>query len=176
MWPSNKLGKDDQLQLFKLLMKDKAADWLRALPEHKKAEMDLLTRVFITRHKMLRVEKWRQKAEIWERKQGPTECVDDYVAAMQAAVRRIDMPEIYLADAIMQGLQTELRLHVLHSKAKTTDGSEAARVSEVAYSVNTASSSQMDTLNATVGLLLMKMVANSAKTEDQTITPMKVWQ
>jgi hypothetical protein len=40
-----KLGKDDQLQLFQLLMKDRAADWLRALTEHKKADMDVLTRV-----------------------------------------------------------------------------------------------------------------------------------
>jgi hypothetical protein len=95
-------------------MKDRAADWLRALSEHKKADMDLLTREFINRHKMSCVEKWKHKAEIWKQKQGPSESVDDYVAAMQAAAKRIDMPETYLADAIMEGLQPKLRLHVLH--------------------------------------------------------------
>jgi hypothetical protein len=121
------------------------------------------------------VEKWRQKAELWKRKQGSTESVDDYVAAMQAAAKRIYMPETYLADAIMQELQPELRLHVLHSKPETIDEIlETARVSEVAHSANTASSSQMDTLNAKVDLLLTKIVANNAKTEDQTSTPEKV--
>jgi hypothetical protein len=170
-----KLGKDDQSQLFQLLMKDRAADWLRALPEHKKADLDVLTRKFVNRHKMSCVEKWRQKAEIWKRKQGSTESVDDYVAAMQAAARRIDMPETYLADAIMQGLQQDLRLHVLHSKAETIDEIlEAAKVSEVAHSANTASYSQMDTLNAKVALLLTKIITNNTKSEEQTMTPKKV--
>lgn len=76
----------------------------------------------------------RQKAEICQRKQALTESVDDYVAAMQAAARKIDMPETYLADAVMQGLKSELHLHVLHSKAETIDDIlEATWVSEVVF-------------------------------------------
>jgi hypothetical protein len=168
-----KLGDEDRLRLFHLLMKDRAADWLRALPEHKKKDIDSLTQEFILRHQLSCVEKWKQKAELWRRKQLPTESVDDYVATMQATARRLNMPEPYLADAIMQGLHPELRLHVLHSKAETVEEIlEAARVSEVAHSANTTTASQMETLTAKVDLLLTNMVAN--KNEETTTTPKKV--
>jgi hypothetical protein len=99
--------------------------------------------------------------------------VDDYVATMEATARRLNMPEPYLADAIMQGLQPELRLHVLHSKVETVEEIlEAARVSEVAHSANTTSASQMETLTAEVDLLLTNMVAN--KNEESTTAPKKV--
>jgi hypothetical protein len=38
-----KLGDEDRLRLFQLLMKDRAADWLRALPDHKKRDINSLT-------------------------------------------------------------------------------------------------------------------------------------
>jgi hypothetical protein len=62
-----KLGDEDKLRLFHLLMKDRAADWLRALPEHKKQDIDSLTQEFILRHQLSCVEKWKQKAELWRR-------------------------------------------------------------------------------------------------------------
>jgi hypothetical protein len=168
-----KLGGEDKLRLFHLLMKDRAADWLRALPEHKKQDTDSLTQEFISRHQLSCVEKWKQKAELWKRKQLPMESVDDYVATMQATARRLKMPESYLADAIMQGLHPELRLHVLHSRAETVDEIlEAARVSEVAHSANTTSASQMEALTAKVDLLLTNMVAN--KSEESATAPKKV--
>ena len=168
-----KLGDEDKLQLFHLLMKDRAADWLRALPEHKKKDINSLTHEFILRHQLSCVEKWKQKAELWRRKQAPTESVDDYVSTMQATARRLNMPEPYLADAIMQGLHPELRLHVLHSKAETVEEIlEAARVSEVAHSANTTSASQMETLTAKMDLLLTNMVAN--KNEEAAAAPKKV--
>jgi hypothetical protein len=83
------------------------------------------------------------------------------------------MPEPYLADAIMQGLHPELRLHVLHSKTQTVEEIlEAARVSEMTHSANTTSASQMETLTAKVDLLLTNMVAN--KNEESTTVPKKV--
>jgi hypothetical protein len=66
---------------------------------------------------------------------------------MQATARRLNMPEPYLTDVIMQGLHPELRSHVLHCKAETVEEIlEAARVSEVAHSANTTAASQMETL------------------------------
>jgi hypothetical protein len=168
-----KLGDEDRLRLFHLLMKDRAADWLHALPEHKKRDINSLTQEVILRHQLSCVEKWKKKAELWRRKQSPTESVDDYVATMQATARRLNMPEPYLADAIMQDLHPELRLHVLHSKAETVkEILEAARVSEVVHSANTTAASQMETLTAKVDLLLTNMVAN--KNEEITTAPKKV--
>jgi hypothetical protein len=83
------------------------------------------------------------------------------------------MPEPYLANAIMQGLHPELRLHVLHSKAETVEEIlEAARVSEVAHSANTTSAPQMETLTTKADLLLTNMVAN--KNEESTTASKKV--
>jgi hypothetical protein len=99
--------------------------------------------------------------------------VADYVASMQAAARRLNMPEPYLADATMQGLHPELRLHVLHTRAEAVeDILEAARVSEVAQSANTTAVSQMESLTAKVDLLLTNMMAN--KNEESTTAPKKV--
>jgi hypothetical protein len=52
-----KLGDEDRLRLFHLLMKDRGANWLRALPEHKKKDIDSLTQEFILRHQLSCVEK-----------------------------------------------------------------------------------------------------------------------
>jgi hypothetical protein len=39
-----KLSDEDRLRLFHLLMNDRAADWLRALPEHKEKDIESLVR------------------------------------------------------------------------------------------------------------------------------------
>jgi hypothetical protein len=98
-----KLNEDDQLQLFNLLMKDQAADWLTSLPPFSKDDIHVLKDEFMKRRQMTRVEKWKQTADIWRRRQGPTEPVDDYIAAMQAAARRVKMSLSSLADAIIKG-------------------------------------------------------------------------
>jgi hypothetical protein len=83
------------------------------------------------------VDRWRRTAEIWSRKQGPNESVDDYVAAMQSAASRVNMPEDYLADAILQGLKPELRLFVLYAGVETIpEILKIARTSEAAHSAD----------------------------------------
>jgi hypothetical protein len=53
---------------------------------------------------------------------------------MQAAGNRVNMPENYLADAILQGLKPELRLFVQHSGANTIPKIlKVARISEAAH-------------------------------------------
>jgi hypothetical protein len=88
-------------------MKDQAADWLTSLPSFRKDDIHVLKDEFMRRHQMTRVEKWKQIADIWRRRQGPTEPVDDYIAAMQAAARRVKMTQSSLADAIIQGLHPD---------------------------------------------------------------------
>jgi hypothetical protein len=129
-----RMSADDSLRLFKLLLKDQAADWLKSLPDHKKYSFESVTSAFNERYALTRVDRWRQTAEIWSRKQAYKESVDDYVAAMQTAGNRVNMPENYLADAILQGLKPELRLFALHSGADTIpEILKVARVSEAAH-------------------------------------------
>jgi hypothetical protein len=116
-----KITEADQVQLFHLLMRDQAADWLAALPDVRKMFIHDLMLEFVKRHELSRVEKWRQTADIWKRKQAAEESVDDYVASMQAATRRINMTTESLIDAIIQGLLPHIRLHVLHTGADSID-------------------------------------------------------
>jgi hypothetical protein len=170
-----KLDEDDQLQLFHLLMKDQAADWLTSLPRFRKDDIHVLKDEFMKRHQMTRVEKWKQTADIWRRRQGPTEPVDDYIAAMQAAARRVKMSQSSLADAIIQGLHPEIRLHVLHAGAETLEQIlEAARISEAAHSANTGQATSTDKLAVKVEQLLDRLTAQTTTTRDPILQPKKV--
>jgi hypothetical protein len=151
------------VQLFHLLMRDQAADWLAALPETRKLYIQNLTHEFVKRHELLRVEKWRQTADLWKRKQPADESVDDYVASMQAAARRINMATDSLIDAIIQGLLPQIRLHVLHTGADSIESIlDAARVSEAAHAANTSQNSHMDKLTAKVEQLIDKISAQAS--------------
>jgi hypothetical protein len=116
-----KIAETDQVQLFHLLMRDQAADWLAALPDARKMYIQDLMHEFMKRHELSRVEKWRQTADLWKRRQAVDESVDDYVASMQAAARRINMATESLIDAIIQGLLPQIRLHVLHTGADSIE-------------------------------------------------------
>jgi hypothetical protein len=169
-----KLNEEDQLQLFQLLMKDQAADWLTSLPLLRKDDIHVLKDEFMKRHQMTRVEKWRQTADIWKRRQGPTEPVDDYIAAMQAAARRVKMAQSSLADAIIQGLRPEIRLHVLHAGSETLEQIlEAARISEAAHSANLGQTTSTDKLAVKVEQLLDRLTAQTT-TPDPILQPKKV--
>jgi hypothetical protein len=169
-----KLNEEDQLQLFQLLMKDQAADWLTALPRFRKDDIHVLKEEFMKRHRMTRVEKWRQTADIWKRRQGPTEPVDDYMAAMQAAARRVKMAQSSLADAIIQGLRPEIRLHVLHAGSETLEQIlEAARISEAAHSANMGQTTSTDKLAVKVEQLLDRLTVQPT-TPDPMLQPKKV--
>jgi hypothetical protein len=153
-----KITEADQVQLFHLLMCDQAADWLAALPDVRKMFIQDLMQEFVKRHELSRVEKWRQTADIWKRKQAIDESVDDYVASMQAAARRINMATDSLIDAIIQGLLPHIRLHVLHTGADSIEGIiDAARVSEAAHAANLSQNTQVDKLTAKVEQLIEKI-------------------
>jgi hypothetical protein len=82
---------------------------------------------------------------------------------MQTAAKRINMPTDEVIDALIQGLNPQIRLHVLHTGADSIDGIlEAARVSEMAHTANTSQPNQIDELVAQVKLLVNKISAQTA--------------
>ena len=150
-----RLTGNDKLRLFKLMLTEQAAVWLKSVPPHLQQNIDQLMKQFQERYGLSRVDRWRQTANIWSRKQGPQETVADYIAAMQEAATRVDMPEHYLADAIVQGLRPELRLFVLHSKASTIPQIlDVARTSEAAHSANVCNSISLETVTLKLDALL----------------------
>jgi hypothetical protein len=143
-------------------MRDQAADWLTSLPDNKRLDIHDLLHEFQKRYELSRVAKWKQTANLWKRKQGVDESVDDYIAAMQTSAKRINMPTDLVIDAIIQGLNPEIRLHVLHTGADSIDGIlEAARVSEMAHTANTTQPNQIEELATQVKLLVNKISAQT---------------
>jgi hypothetical protein len=81
---------------------------------------------------------------------------------MQTSAKRINMPTDLVIDAIIQGLNPEIRLHVLHTGADSIDGIlEAARVSEMAHTANTTQPNQIEELATQVKLLVNKISAQT---------------
>jgi hypothetical protein len=112
---------------------------LTSLPDNKRLDIHDLLHEFQKRYELSWVAKWKQTANLWKRKQGLDESVDDYIAAMQTAAKRINMPTDLVIDGIIQGLNPQIRLHVLHTGADFIDGIlEAARVTEMAHTANTS--------------------------------------
>jgi hypothetical protein len=104
---------------------------------------------FMRRHELSGVETWKQTADLWKRRQGVDESIDDYVASMQAAAKRINMTTESLIDAIIQRLHPKIRLHVLHTGADSIESLlEVARVSEAAHAANTSQHNHVDKLTA----------------------------
>jgi hypothetical protein len=169
-----KLTDPDRMELFKLLMEDHARQWLDSLPENKKADLPTLLLEFKKRHALTRVDKWRQTANIWSRRQGTDESVDDYFAAMQTAAKQIDMDSSSLNDALIQGLRPELRLHVLHAEPTSIEETlELARVSEAAHSANVNKSTDVDRLNSKLDLILDKLATTTLDVENPSQTTTK---
>jgi hypothetical protein len=156
-----KLDGRDQLQLFKLLMKDQARDWLNSLPDYKVNDIHDLITEFKKRHELTRVDKWRQTTDIWRRQQRADESVNDYVTSMQTAARRIDMADNMLVDAIIQGLLPEIRLFVLQSGAEDLDEiCQKAKVAEAARAATQNNSTHLEQLSTKIDTLLEKIANN----------------
>jgi len=148
---------DTQLQVFKLLMTDNAADWLTSLPDDQTDTIKHLIDAFKTRFAMTELHKL-QKLDQWQRNQKATESVDDYITSIQNAAKKIPVKDNELIRlAIIRGLKPNIKLHVMQSKPETLDGViSAARLAEEALTASGANSDNVAVteLNKTVTQLL----------------------
>ena len=149
---------EEKLSSLKLMLTEHAADWLTALPAPSISTYNYLVMAFKKRYGLSEAAKWKAEKDIWGRVQDKDESVDDYVTTMQLMANKVSMPSETLLKAIIQGLQPELRLFVLNSKA--SDIQELltiARTCEAARSADTKQSSNIDTLTDMVGSLIAKV-------------------
>jgi len=127
---------NSKLQLFRLLMADKAADWLRSLETPVQSDFDTLLAAFRQRYSSTDFDRCRKASFLWSREQQLTEPVDTYTTDIQNAARIIPIhdPDL-IRFAIVKGLKPAIRLHVLQTEARTLQGViQAARVAEAALS------------------------------------------
>jgi len=125
---------ESKAQLFKLLMTDQAADWLRSLPTATTMDFDSLVKEFKKRYAITDIDRWKKVSSVWSREQLPSESVDTFITDIRNAARIIPITDdTLLRFAVVRGLKPDIRLHVLQSGASTLDAVvHSARVAEAA--------------------------------------------
>ena len=147
-----KMDDSAKLDLFKLMLRDQAALWLRTIPPESANTLSKLLEAFRDRYAMTPAQKWRKTAEIWSCQQAPTEDVGDYIARMQLDAQRVQMPTQSLLDAVIKGLKAPLRTFVLQNSPTSLE--------EVRRLATTASASIDDhDENATLAAELRSLIA-----------------
>jgi Retrotransposon gag protein len=159
------------LNLFKLLMKDLAADWLAQVPMHMANNMDGLRGAFTERFALNPVQRLQRATSMWQRNQGTNETVDEYINAMRKlAQQSASHDERQLVYAVVRGLKDKIRLQVLNSGADTlAQVQDAAKRAEAALVLAPDSSEQsVVELSKAVAMLVEKLATKEATTSAVT--------
>jgi response regulator of citrate/malate metabolism len=135
--------------------------------QHITNDFTALQTTFKQRYAMSDIDKFRKSKEILHRTQASSESVDDYIAWIQSAAEKVDLPESALKQAITQGLRPNMRVFVLHSEANTlSECLQVARTSETAHAETTSTPQQFDELTAKLDMWMSQQQANISKQED----------
>jgi hypothetical protein len=134
-WLSYKaLTVENQVKLFPLLFRSAAADWFQALGDGEKDTFAHLKAAFEARYYPTDLTRWVTMSDIWSKKQGPNETVDDYITNLQKLARIAKVTDADLQRfAAIKGLLPEIRKHVLTQNPTTlAQVLTAARIAEQA--------------------------------------------
>jgi hypothetical protein len=161
-----------RLQLFKLLLQDQAADWLRSLSDDIRADYTRLIAEFRKRFSLTDIDRWQKASAMWSRDQKPGELVDTYIADLQNTAKMVPITDHNLIRfAIVRGLRPEVRLHVLQSQAGTMEEViKAARVAESALA-SSSGSPDITLLTKQVSELLTKLAEKPSVAAVDTRSP-----
>jgi len=127
-----RLNDEQHVQLFKLLMSDAAANWMRALPMEAMVNFKELAQRFSDRFIANAASKNANVAALWGRRQKTNERAEEFVTAMQRIAARIPVnDEDLVRHAIVHGLKDKIRRFVLMSRCTSIEEvMEAARLAE----------------------------------------------
>jgi len=108
-----------QKALFKVLLTDGAADWLEAQNFPADAAFDVFKQAFELRFKSSNVLKYKNAKEVFTRRQGISQSVDDYVTDMLKIGKAIEMSDQMLQFAVLNGLRPDLATYVTQRQPRT---------------------------------------------------------
>lgn len=126
---------DKKLNLFAVLLKDAAADWLDALPEDTKSTFAKLTEAFAKRYSSPDTLKYKCASDLFTKKQATDESVDAFVTKMRKLARLIGADDSILKFAVINGLKPYISAQVTQAQPESMDRVlEVARLAELAMS------------------------------------------
>jgi hypothetical protein len=108
-------------ELFSLLMRDRAADWLLTLPKEESARHAPLVEAFKRNYFHSPELRWREAEELWATTQDDGERIDDYVCRLEKEARRLGFAADVLHLAVLRWMRGATKLHVLTQGAKTLE-------------------------------------------------------
>jgi len=142
---------DRQKSLFKVLLVDGAADWLEGQGFPAEASFNELKQAFEQRFKSPNVLKYKNAKEVFTKRQGLGQSVDDYVTDMIKIGKAIEISDQMLQFAVLNGLRPELATYVTQRQPENmADLLQAARIAELTLpaSKDTELHSKVDRLMA----------------------------
>ena len=159
-----RLNDEQQIQLFKLLMSDAAADWMRALPREAMVSFKELAQRFSDRFIANAASKNANVAALWGRRQRTHETAEEFVTAMQRIAARIPVNDADLVrHAIVHGLKDDIRRFVLMSRCTSIEEvMEAARLAEATA----------DDVPATADRAMLKQLATQVSAIQEAVNKM----
>jgi len=123
----------DFLTLFKLMMREAAADWLATVNRYEDRydtpERELKRLVKLFENNYYRLAEWKETGDLWGKPQKATESVQDYMNRVRRTAKRLGLGTDVLYDAVLNGLRPALRVLILAQKPEGLEAL-AARVAE----------------------------------------------
>lgn len=124
--------KKKQLNLFAVLLKENAADWLDSLPESSTDSFEHLMTAFTARYQSPEFTKFKCANDLFTKKQADGESVDEYVAGMRKLARLVSVDDSLLQLAVINGLKPYISAHVMQARPDTVDKIlDVARLAEL---------------------------------------------
>lgn len=158
------LDPQTKLQLFQMLLKGQAAEWLNSQPEDVRDDFDALIEIFKERFALTDVQLCQRATKMWGREQQSTESVDAYITDITKTARQLNLTDDnMLRFAVIRGLRPAIRLHVLQSNATTLDDViKAARTADAALQSVPDSSATINELATTMKDFMAKFQTTPA--------------
>ena len=121
-----------QLNLLAVLFQDTAADWFESLVDDQKDTIAKLRAAFASRYQTPESLKIKSATELFTRKQGTNESVDDYVLHMQKLGKLISADDNIIRFAITNGFKSYIAVQVTQARPKSIDEIlNVARIAEL---------------------------------------------
>jgi G:T/U-mismatch repair DNA glycosylase len=121
-----------KLNLLAVLLTDSAGDWYESLPTDKKSSLDALRKAFEDRYQSPDAVRYQSAAQIFTRKQGDYETVDQFVVSMQKSAKLCGADNNILQFAIINGLHPHVSAAVTLAKPTSIEKLlEVARLAEL---------------------------------------------
>jgi hypothetical protein len=126
-----KLNDDDKRTLFRLMMRECAADYFSTQPPEIISTFDGLREAFKANYFGLSELDWKIRGTLWSEVQKDNERVDDFVMRIRKGACRLKLDQQTICDIVLNGLRPALRMHCVQQGEITLESLiKTARLAE----------------------------------------------